>query len=213
MATVSIDPRIRLKLCSELQDVAEEYYNEPTDILEVDKVKELKEFFQQQKQQQNSVNSLPHFHQLISKCELILPEPQLAPRNPELEARIKKLKVQQEQKEYDKMTNNVDPWRNVELIDRVDKPISKQLEEINRYLLLVFQFVLSMASAFAFGYLAPFYFYGTVVVGPRLLYGIISAFVVGMADLYFVMRHLLQIEGVIEPSTTSVSSNSNKKES
>ena len=87
------------------------------------------------------------------------------------------------------------------------------MEEINRYLLLVFQFVLSMASAFAFGYLAPFYFYGTVVVGPRLLYGIISAFVVGMADLYFVMRHLLQIEGVIEPSTTSVSSNSNKKES
>ena len=126
MATVSIDPRIRLKLCSELQDVAEEFYNEPTDILEVDKVKELKEFFQQQKQQQNSFNSLPHFHQLISKCELILPEPQLAPRNPELEARIKKLKVQQEQKEYDKMTNNVDPWRNVELIDRVDKPISKQ---------------------------------------------------------------------------------------
>ena len=72
------------------------------------------------------------------------------------------------------------------------------VEEINRYLLLVFQFVLSMASAFAFGYLAPFYFYGTVAVGPRLLYGIISGFVVGMADLYFVMRHLLQIEGVID---------------
>ena len=72
------------------------------------------------------------------------------------------------------------------------------MEEINRYLLLVFQFVLSMASAFAFGYLAPFYFYGTVAVGPRLLYGIISGFVVGMADLYFVMRHLLQIEGVID---------------
>ena len=46
--------------------------------------------------------------------------------------------------------------------------------------------------------MAPFYFYGTVAVGPRLLYGIISGFVVGMADLYFVMRHLLQIEGVID---------------
>ena len=67
-----------------------------------------------------------------------------------------------------------------------------------------------MASAFAFGYLAPFYFYGTVAVGPRLLYGIISAFVVGMADLYFVMRHLLQIEGVIEPNSGD---SSNKKES
>ena len=75
------------------------------------------------------------------------------------------------------------------------------VEEINRYLLLVFQFVLSMASAFAFGYLAPFYFYGTIAVGPRLLYGIISAFVVGMADLYFVIRHLLLMEGVIEKPT------------
>ena len=77
------------------------------------------------------------------------------------------------------------------------------MEEINRYLLLVFQFVLSMASAFAFGYLAPFYFYGTLAVGPRLLYGIISAFVVGMADLYFVIRHLLQMEGVIDPTSNS----------
>ena len=48
MATVSIDPKIRLKLCSELQEVAKEFYNEPTEILEVDKVKELKEYFQQQ---------------------------------------------------------------------------------------------------------------------------------------------------------------------
>ena len=80
-------------------------------------------------------------------------------------------------------------------------PMLLSVEEINRYLLLVFQFVLSMASAFAFGYLAPFYFYGTIAVGPRLLYGIISAFVVGMADLYFVIRHLLLMEGVIEKPT------------
>jgi len=193
MATVSIDPKIRLKLCSELKEIASKVFNEKIETIEVDKVNELRESYQEQK----SADSL-HFHQLISKCELILPEPKMAPRNPDLEARIKKLKAQQERKDYEKMTDNVDPWRKVELVDRIDKPISKQLEEINRYLLLVFQFVLSMASAFAFGYLAPFYFYGTVAVGPRLLYGIISGFVVGMADLYFVMRHLLQIEGVID---------------
>ena len=72
------------------------------------------------------------------------------------------------------------------------------MEELNRYLLLIFQFVLSMVSAFAFGYLAPYYFYGTVYVGRRLLYGIISGFVVGMAGLYFVIRHLLTTEGVIQ---------------
>ena len=50
----------------------------------------------------------------------------MAPRNPDLEARIKKLKAQQERKDYEKMTDNVDPWRKVELVDRIDKPISKQ---------------------------------------------------------------------------------------
>ena len=72
------------------------------------------------------------------------------------------------------------------------------VQELNRYLVLIFQFVISLVSAFAFGYLAPYYFYGTLAVGPRLLYGIVSAFVVGMADLYFVIRHLLEVEGVID---------------
>ena len=123
MASVSIDPKIRLKLCSELQEIATELYKEPTELLEVDKVKELKEFYSAKKP---ALADSVQFHQLISKCELILPEPKVAPRNPELEARIKKLKVKQEQREYEKMTGNVDPWRNVELIDRQDKPISKQ---------------------------------------------------------------------------------------
>ena len=72
------------------------------------------------------------------------------------------------------------------------------MEELNRYLLLIFQFVVSMVSAFAFGYLAPYYFYGTIDIGKRLLYGIICGFVVGLADLYFVVRHLLEAEGVIQ---------------
>lgn len=72
------------------------------------------------------------------------------------------------------------------------------MQDLNRYLVVILQFVLSMVSAFMFGYMAPYYFYGTVAVGPRLLYGIISAFVVGVADLYFVIRYLLETEGVIK---------------
>ena len=96
MASVSIDPKIRLKLCSELQKIATELYKKPTELLEVDKVKELKEFYSAK-----NPTLTVQFHQLISKCELILPEPKMAPRNPELEARIKKLKVKQEQREYE----------------------------------------------------------------------------------------------------------------
>ena len=104
-----------------VQEIASEVFNEKIESIEVDKVNELRESYQEQK----SADSL-HFHQLISKCELILPEPKMAPRNPDLEARIKKLKAQQERKDYEKMTDNVDPWRKVELVDRIDKPISKQ---------------------------------------------------------------------------------------
>jgi hypothetical protein len=36
---------------------------------------------------QNSCPGLKHFHELMEKCCVILPEPEIPPRNPELEAR------------------------------------------------------------------------------------------------------------------------------
>jgi len=188
MATVSIDPKIKLKLCPELCDIAKEIFEDDLEVIDTVQLKTIR----------NHIKIPGEFNDLVSKCELILPQPEVAPRNPELEARIQKLKNQQAQREYDKMTDNVDPWRKMQILEKDDKPIGQQIQELNRYLVLILQFVVSLISAFAFGYLAPYYFYGTVAVGPRLLYGIISAFVIGMADLYFVIRHLLETEGVIE---------------
>ena len=71
------------------------------------------------------------------------------------------------------------------------------MKELNSYLILIFQFVISVATGFAFGYLAPYFFYGILDVGKRLLTGIIVAFVVGMADLYFIMRSFLEEDGVL----------------
>ena len=119
MASVSIDPFLRIKLSKVMQELALECFNEPKVELIVSEMETLKEFIS--KQDQNL-----HFHELIQNCDLIVPEPKEAPRNPELEARIQKLKKLQEQKEYDKMTDNVDPWRRMEIEDKEDKPISKQ---------------------------------------------------------------------------------------
>jgi len=47
-------------------------------------------------------------HELIESCELILPENELKPRNPELEARCQRLREEQQNREYQKMTKNVD---------------------------------------------------------------------------------------------------------
>ena len=49
-----------------------------------------------------------HFHELISECEISLPQPQYPPRDPVLEARCKKLRAQQAEREYQKMTSNID---------------------------------------------------------------------------------------------------------
>ena len=122
MATVSIDPTLRLKLSKKLQDLAEECFNEPKKELTVPEIQTLKKYIKE--------NSDLHFHELITKCDLIVPAPQIAPRNEELEARVQKLKKELEQKEYDRMTDNVDPWRRAEIEDREDKPISKQCKFI-----------------------------------------------------------------------------------
>ena len=49
-----------------------------------------------------------HFHELISECQITLPQPQFPPRDPVLEARCKKLRAQQAEREYQKMTSNID---------------------------------------------------------------------------------------------------------
>ena len=84
------------------------------------------------------------------------------------------------------------------------------MKELNNYLLIVAQFVISLICSFAFGYLAPYYFYQTTEVGPRLLTGIIFAFVVALAELYFVLKFLLETEGVIVGDTIKAYDSSSK---
>ena len=68
---------------------------------------------------------------------------------------------------------------------RSPNSIKKQLSEISNYLILVIQFVLSVATASTAGFFAPYLFYGIEDVGKRLIIGII-------------IRHFLVIEGVID---------------
>ena len=70
------------------------------------------------------------------------------------------------------------------------------VKELNNHLILVFQLVLSVLTAFAFGYFTPYLVYGVVAIDTRLITGILFAFVVGIADLYFVIRYFLRLDGV-----------------
>ncbi len=57
--------------------------------------------------------------------------------------------------------------------------------------------MVSIVTAFAAGYLAPYYFYGILDPGKRLLTGVVFAFIVAVADMYFIIRFFLETEGVI----------------
>jgi len=131
---------------------------------------------------------------LLLSCPLVLPTPQYEERNPVLEKRCLKLRAKQEEKEYRAMTGNV---RRDHERTRDEEPIKKQLKEVNSFLLLILQFVVSVACSFMFGYLSPYYLYGKTDMGGRLLFGIICGFCVGCADMYFVIRQMLEDDGIL----------------
>ena len=129
---------------------------------------------------------------LLLSCSLHLPSPVFPERNPELEARCLKLKAEQEERDYRAITTNVRRDR-----DPQEEPIKKQFKEINNFLLLIVQFVVSVVCSFMFGFLGPYYLYGKTDLGGRLLFGIICAFIVGCADMYFVIRQMLEEDGIL----------------
>jgi len=139
--------------------------------------------------------SLPNLPSaLLLSCPLLLPSPQYEKRNPLLEERCVQLRAKQEDKEYRIMTGNV---RRDHERTREEEPIKKQFKEVNAFLLLIMQFVVSVVCSFMFGYLSPYYLYGKTDMGGRLLFGIICGFVVGCADMYFVIRQLLEDDGIL----------------
>lgn len=52
-----------------------------------------------------------YLHELLEEADIKLPTPKVTPRNPELEARIQKLRAQQNAREYEAMTKSVDSVR------------------------------------------------------------------------------------------------------
>lgn len=52
-----------------------------------------------------------YLHELLEGVDLILPEPKITPRNPVLDARVRKLQAQQDARDYNAMTKDVDALR------------------------------------------------------------------------------------------------------
>ncbi|EAT36143.1 AAEL011748-PA [Aedes aegypti] len=129
---------------------------------------------------------VPYLHELMQDCEIILPENEIQERNPELEARCQKLRKQQEAKEYEAMTRNVDNVRTLMPQDT----IAYQMKQINRQLIAVAQFIFSVAAGFAFGFIGIELIVGQLDFGFRLLLGIMISLIIALAEIYFLAKKL-----------------------
>ncbi|GLH05693.1 Transmembrane protein [Gryllus bimaculatus] len=136
-----------------------------------------------------------YLHELLKGCEIVLPEPEVLPRSPELEARVQRLRQEQEARAYRSMTKNVDAARVFEPEDS----ISYQLRQINKQLIAVFQFVLSVAAGFAFGFLGIELMIGDLDFGFRLLLGVMCALIIALAEIYFLAKKLSEDVYVEKP--------------
>ncbi|CAG2068148.1 unnamed protein product [Timema podura] len=143
------------------------------------------------------------FHELLVGCELRLPQPPVTPRSPELEARIQRLRHEQDARDYRAMTKNVDSVR----IREPEDTLAYQMKQINRQLIAVGQFVVSVAAGFAFGFLGVELIVGNLDFGFRLLLGVMCALVIALAEIYFLAKKLS--EDLFPPTPVKLASHPN----
>ncbi|XP_045528153.1 uncharacterized protein LOC123716438 [Pieris brassicae] len=128
----------------------------------------------------------PYLHALLQSSEVKVPQNKILKRNPDLEARCVKLRAQQEAREYRKMTKGVDNVR----IRYPEDSISYQIKQLNRHLIAIGQFLLSIFAGFLFGFRGVEWIVGNLDFGFRLLLGVMCALVIALAEIYFLAKKL-----------------------
>ncbi|KAL4647549.1 transmembrane protein 199-like [Arapaima gigas] len=123
-------------------------------------------------------------HELLEDSSLHLPQFEKPPRNPELVARLERIKVKLANEEYMRMTRNV----NTQEISRHGTlaDIGRQVRSVKAAVITVFNFLVTVVAAFACAYLGSQYLF--TETAARVISAVISASVVGLAELYVLVR-------------------------
>uniref|UniRef100_S4R904 Transmembrane protein 199 n=1 Tax=Petromyzon marinus TaxID=7757 RepID=S4R904_PETMA len=96
-----------------------------------------------------------YLHELLEGSELYFPEPEKPARNPELVARLEKLKAQQDNAEYRRMVRNVDCKRLNQYGSIED--IGKEMKSVKAMVVTMFNFLITVVAAYVCVYLASQY--------------------------------------------------------
>ncbi|XP_008525972.1 transmembrane protein 199 isoform X1 [Equus przewalskii] len=129
-------------------------------------------------------DSTLYLHELLEGSEIYLPEVVKPPRNPELVARLEKIKIQLANEEYNRITRNVtcqDSRHGGTLSD-----LGKQVRSVKALVITIFNFIVTVVAAFVCTYLGSQYIFTDMA--SRVLAALIVASVVGLAELYVMVR-------------------------
>ncbi|XP_056598430.1 transmembrane protein 199 isoform X2 [Triplophysa dalaica] len=125
-----------------------------------------------------------YLHELFEDSTLYLPEVITPPRNPQLVARLEKIKAKLANEEYRRITRNVNPQEICRHGTFAD--FGRQVRSVKAVVLTVFNFLITVIAAFACSYLGSQYIF--TEIAARVIAAVIAASVVGLAELYVLVR-------------------------
>ncbi|XP_059389055.1 transmembrane protein 199-like [Carassius carassius] len=125
-----------------------------------------------------------YLHELFKDSTLHLPQVIRPPRNPQLVARLEKIKAKLANEEYKRITRNVNPQEMHHHGTLAD--FGRQVRSAKAVVVTLLNFLVTVVAAFACSYLGSQYIFTETTA--RVIAAVIAASVVGLAELYVLVR-------------------------
>ncbi|XP_074869994.1 vacuolar ATPase assembly protein VMA12 [Carettochelys insculpta] len=125
-----------------------------------------------------------YLHELLEGSEIYLPAVEKPPRNPELVARLEKIKAKLANEEYKRITRNINCQELSQYGTLAD--LGRQVRSMKAVVITIFNFIVTVVAAFACTYLGSQYIF--TETAAHVLSAVIVASVVGLAELYVMVQ-------------------------
>ncbi|XP_020363348.1 transmembrane protein 199 [Oncorhynchus kisutch] len=125
-----------------------------------------------------------YLNELLEDSSLHLPEVETPPRNPVLVARLERIRAKLANEEYNRITRNV----NTQQMNRRETlaDFGKEVRSAKAVVVTVLNFLVTVVATFACSYLGSQYLFTETTA--RVISAVIAASVVGLAELYVLVR-------------------------
>ena len=133
-----------------------------------------------------------YLHEILAGCDLFVPPYVKPERSPELQERVERLEAEQANREYREMTKNVD--FNRYHAQPTGSSFIPDMKSVQGQLITVVNVFLTIMGAFTFGYKVVEYSTGVKDFVLQICCGLFCAFLVAVADLYFLFKRFNTIE-------------------